>query len=132
MSDTFSCINDSTGGTTRGKERKHRLISHVKSLDFETFEPNCKNLSETLNKRHLHVLNEFFANFAWVFGRLRHHELVLLLIDQHVVGEQIFNDLSNVVESLTPVDVATLDRMVQLKKRLFIECLLADEPVFLV
>ena len=120
MRDSFTCINDSTSCAARSKERKHRLVSHVKSLDFETFEPISNQLSDSLIKRHLHVLNELFADFARVFGRLSHHELILLLIDQHVMGKQIFNDLSNVIKTFAPIDVATLYWMVQLKKRLLL------------
>ena len=93
---TFTCIDDGTSSATRRKKGKHRLVAHVESLYFKVLE---------------HILDEHFPDLARILRRLGNHELVLFLVDEHIVRHQIVENLLDVIQALAPIDIATFYRV---------------------
>mmetsp|Transcript_10 Transcript_10/g.12 ORF Transcript_10/g.12 Transcript_10/m.12 type:complete len:242 (-) Transcript_10:11-736(-) len=113
----LTCVHDGTSCSSSREQRKNSLVAHVESLHFQVFK---------------HILDELLSDFDGVLRGLRDHELVLFLVYEHIVGEQVVDDLFDVVETFAPIDVALLDGVLQVEQGLLLEGLLANEPLLLV
>ena len=81
---------------------------------------------------YLHELDEFLSDFFGVLGWLGYHELVLFLIDEHVVGEEVVDDISDVLDGVTIANAPFLHGVPKVQKVGLLSGFLADVPFFLV
>ena len=81
---------------------------------------------------NLHQSDEFLSDIYWVVRRLSDHEFVLFLVDEHVMREQVIDDISDVLDGVVVLDATLLNRVLHDQMLRLLDSLLTNVPIFLV